>query len=232
MRTRRPFAYALVVLLFCALWLWAALPASDDFERATLGANWTQATFEGGNNCTITGSSDATLSAAGQDVYCFWNADVPNAGSNYAFVQLTDTTAQKGAATGIEDGATDDGVACIAGDSTSWHLERYDGGAWAEVTSGAHTWAPGDFIGIERHSANTFRCYFSSDGTSWTALGAADSTVNNIVDPGRAGMVLFATTGSPQIEQWEGGNGALPTGGAPRRLLVITRRHRFRARQQ
>lgn len=201
------------LLVLALLWptlAGAVLPARDDFNRATLGANWTQVL--GTANCTIVGSAALTADATAEAA-CFWNADTPTTAS-YACALLA----------GTSTGPSSTGV-CLAMDAVSGGdavccQTDHDIGGWdlVQITAGilppplesdtAPTFSAGDYIGIQRTSATAFQCYRSTDGFTWTALGTGVTTT--AVDPGALGANI-STSASFTEDLWEGGNGTLPT---------------------
>lgn len=89
-------------------------------------------------------------------------------------------------------------------------MEQYVNGSESNIeTDVSPTFNTGDYIGIQRTSASNFRCYRSTDGTTWTALGSGGTFTPP--NPGRWGAHVAINPVPFTLEVWEGGNGALPT---------------------
>ena len=102
------------------------------------------------------------------------------------------------------------GVCCIARGS-GWEMSSYTNGGTRTLVQQATTptFTLGNYIGIQRDAAATFRCYRSLDGMTWTAIGNA-STLTGFPDPGQAGAMARGGGGFA-LEVWETGINALPT---------------------
>lgn len=182
----------------------------DTFERSLIGSNWTNTSYIGGA-CFIYLSSKASAQDATE--MCYWNPDTPPTAA-YACGQLAgaDTSGYAAVCLAIDNTGGGNGVCCIAqaGAPSPWSLGHvFNGGIANDDTAATPTFTVGDYIGIQRTSATAFRCYRSTNGTSWTALGfGATETAPN---PGRWGMLLSNDTGGFVMEKVEFGAGTLPT---------------------
>jgi hypothetical protein len=184
----------------------------DTFERASLGANWTASHFSASGACTIAGSSDFSASTAQE--MCYWNANTPAATASYACARLSGvgSAGVGGVCLGVDNLGGGNGVCCVAlaGGPSPWGLEAIANGVESTGdTAGSPTFGVGDYIGIQRTSATAFRCYRSTNGTTWTALGTgATATAPN---PGQWGAIADSVPNTFMLEVWEAGNGTLPT---------------------
>jgi hypothetical protein len=194
--------------------------ATDDFELASLGANWTQATFDGASSSmSIVASSDLGVDTGGVETTIFWAGAGTPAVGGFSAIKITDVSFNSaGASIGVEDGTTDDEVACSIFNGTNWGMDVTNAASTSTPTSGTTSLANGNCIGVLRRDATTFACYISTNAgcTSWTQLGT-DQTINNIVNPGKPGIHAASnTTGAAIIEAWCAGDGsAMPTSGCP-----------------
>lgn len=188
----------------------------DDFQRGSLGGNWASSGFGPLAGCAIVGS--AALSATGVgDAMCFWASNTPPV-PGYACAKLSGAGVAvdfsgAGACLGVDNASGGDGACCIVlstGGPLTWELNTVTSGSSSTSESGnTPTFGMGDFIGIQRTSATAFRCYSSSDGTTWTALGSGVTVT--VPNPGAAGADASATSGAWTLEVWEEGAGSLPT---------------------
>lgn len=208
------------------------LCTQDDFERASLGPNWTPGLFYPSETCEIWGVSD--LGGGDNGATCYWNGSITPAPATaqYACAQLsgpvapTDLFWWAGAAGPcLAMDGSGDGVCCVAAPWEHFSNDVYFGwwGMWAArnttVTSGPEndfdekTITEGDFLGIERDSnGTTFRCYHSTDGRTWDLLGQMGAA--GLPIPGQPGVFADRVQGDYEsftIERWEAGNGGLPT---------------------
>lgn len=191
----------------------------DTFERGSLGANWTTG-YASLGSCIITGSSDLSVSAIDFNALCYWNANSPSSSSEYACALLSGQgEGESGVCLGMDSSGNaaccatwDDGIG-----GQYWTLSKYINAVFTGFLDTGVTphFVTGDYIGIERTSATAFRCYRSTTGDSWTALGSGATTIASIPDPGAWGAQVNNDAGvnTPfMLEVWEGGNGTLPTG--------------------
>ena len=100
------------------------------------------------------------------------------------------------------------------------NLTLWVGGSFSDTTVSAG-WAGsiGDYVGIEQIDVDTFRCYSSANGTTWTkrggtapcnvGVGSSDCDVAGINSGGNAAMFWYQQ--APTFEVFETGNGTLPT---------------------
>lgn len=192
--------------------------ALDNFERASLGANWSDSGFSGVATCTIAASSDFSATGTGEEM-CFWNVAAPPT-VGYACAQLSGAGTAgdfsgAGVCLGVDAVSTGNGVCCdvkSTGGPFTWAMNTITAGSTVEDEHGSDAFAVGDYIGIQRTSATAFRCYHSTDGTTWTALGAGATT--SAPNPGSAGIDASATANAWTLESWEADSGGLPTGHA------------------
>lgn len=214
-------ARLIAALLALAAPAWATLPAADDFERASLGANWTDGAYQGaGAVCAIVGSSDLTATG-GVDIdeeTCFWNPDVPTT-EQYACAQTVNGADDTEVGVCVHMSAASGGAAvCCAVDFAVpyWCITQIDAGTIVNsvcCTGDCNLIVPGEFIGIQAAvDGVSFQCSASSDGTTWTGLGSTFTASPAPPDPGRLGAIAMQSADAPRLEVWEGGNGALPTG--------------------
>jgi hypothetical protein len=148
---------------------------------------------------------------------CYWNANTPPV-PGYACGQLSGSgTAADFSPTGVCLGVTTtsggNGACCevlSTGGPLTWQLTTITSGS--EVISesaGTPAFAAADYIGIQRTSATAFRCYRSTNGTTWTALGSGGTLT--VPNPGNAGAEASPTASAWTMETWEEGAGSLPT---------------------
>lgn len=186
-------------------------PQRDQFERATLGANWTAVRSNAAG--TIAGSTDFASGFPGRLASSFWNAATAPA-TGYACARLGGTAAYyAGACLAASHGG---GVCCEAAGAEGWRL-RAMAPPFVRTTPASGVtpvFAVGDYIGIQRTGARAFECFRSTNGTTWTGLGA----VTVPYSPPAAGSFGASAAGDGAVgftlTQWEGGAGALPSGSA------------------
>lgn len=194
-------------------------PQQDNFDRASLGSNWTQMTTPldaGAQNVSIASNTEAQAdNGGGNDTMALWNvATVATPGYACAKATTINGTAGSGCTCTSITAADNDAVClCISGGGTgnAYDILEWEGSAshvGTTAQSGSHTWTVNDFLCLERQSATSWRGYYSATGDSWTALGAA-VTINNITDPGNPGVDFYLQ--NVRLGQWEAGIGSCPT---------------------
>ena len=191
----------LALLLAVVPSAWGTFPATDNFNRASLGSNWTQDTFSNGT-CTIVSSTK--FGSDGGDTYavCYWNPDTPGTVASSA-IQLTKRgPAYSGACLAL-DGESD-GICCLPTNNYdaahTWEMQflipesipgNIGGGGNSPVFNA------GDWIGIQRTDATHFQCVYSTDGTTWTLLGSSQSIGG--ASGGFAGAVTNGVSGGDEF---------------------------------
>jgi hypothetical protein len=144
---------------------------------------------------------------------CYWNAHINTVTATYACARLSGvgSAGVGGVCLGVDGISGGNGVCCVAlADGPSpWLLESITNGVESTGdTAASPTFGVGDYIGIQRTSATAFRCYRSTNGTAWTAIGTgATVTAPN---PGQWGAIADAVPNTLMLEVWEAGHGALP----------------------
>jgi hypothetical protein len=204
--------------------------ASDTFASADnndIGAgcsscSWTQLTapLDGGANLRIAsnrlGIRDATATA-----HALFGAITPSTSPQYSCTQYAVTSEgnrEFRACVGITNGTgnAQDMVCCGFKIGSGWQMTAIaNGGTESTVDSGTATITTGDWIGAERQSDTTFRCFQSSNGYTWSALGTGATTVSNIDVPGQPGVGLLGNqydTNPPYSDNFEAGTGNLLSG--------------------
>jgi hypothetical protein len=201
-------------------------PASDNFNRlggdVAPSLNWTLMTdWQSFTMLSPVIISNSVQAAALNDIEAVRFTGVnPQSNSAYACLQLTNLGGGAGSSgTGqayvclIDSTSTPTkGVCCFATEGngqTSWRLDYEDGTVGGSICSGTQDWLDGDYIGIQRTSSTTYRCFRSPNGTSWTALGTTDCAA-----PGRlgtqnlGGFGFYHYAGTPLIvDNFEAGDG-------------------------
>lgn len=204
---------ALLLVLIPAI-VWAALPARDDFERATLGTNWSDSYLGLCGSCTISGGALVSDNAPDLSL-CFWSADAVTV-NDYACVKYqTAASALAGPFSGpcVAMGPAD-ALCCQTSGTNGWRMERYQhnqdlGTVQSNMTP---TFGTGDYMGIERLDQNDYQCFRSTNGTTWTAIGPSVPVQGDPPGMPNPGFVGVSNDGQGfAIELWEGGNGVLPT---------------------
>lgn len=186
--------------------------AQDDFERGALGANWTNLF---GTTCLINASSE--LSASGGLVAnCYWSAMNAPSTPQYVCAQMVGQgLGRSGVCLGQDIAGS--GVCCTAWDDLTggqyWSMDAFP--VFTNYDFDTTTSFPsGSYIGIQRFTATTFRCYFSANGMEWLALGAGAKVIASITNPGAPGAQANNDGGGNtpfRLEVWEAGLGGLPT---------------------
>jgi hypothetical protein len=182
--------------------LWAALPASDDFNRAdeaTLGAPWVTV----GQGIELIGN--AVRGSGGAD-NCSRYDDAAWQADHYS--QLTALTAGGewiGVAVRIQTGSTSY-YDCVCSGSSCF-LRRNDNGSVTNLASGSSV-VDGDVIRLEV-TGSDLSCKKNAVGI----LSAADSTYAT----GQGGIAAY-NSGTSRGDDWSGGN--LGAAGAAKRRVV------------
>jgi hypothetical protein len=174
-----------------------ALPASDNFNRASLGSNWT--TITGSNDIGIS-SNAAVGTVNGQTSSAYWNADT-FAADQYCEVTLSlfpnitwmgpmvrmSTSANNGYSAQAERSG-----------STTLKLYRTDAGSTTQIGS-TYTGSvvQGDVIRIEVEGDTIT---LKQNGT--TRVTATDSTYTT----GQAGLWIFTNSTARTLDDWTAGN--------------------------
>jgi hypothetical protein len=216
---------AFVLVLCGATTAHAVLPAKDDFQRVSLGPNWTQTDIGSGVGCKTFNTDVLSAGGVSSGTFgvCFWNVDVSTTAS-YACGQIVHGTGSPGfeldagVCLGVDDTGTiqpGNGVCCTASppqNSDEWNIYQFiqDGGLTFNDFA-PQAWAAGDYIGIQRTDATTFQCFRSTNGFTWTPLHAA-YTLPGVPNPGSLGAYAWNAVDDPfELTVWEGGDGTLPT---------------------
>ena len=199
--------------------------AVDEFERAALGSNWVQFDSEHGPNVdwgsvSINAAGHAAQGSALSDAVAYYTAFIPTANTAYACIKSggVDTRQNACACLGV-DNATNDGLCCClkneGGPPNEWEMFGWDGNTappgFINPELSTLAYSVGDFIGIRRTSANTFRCAHATAAapTTWNDIGV-EHLVANITNPGFGGVYFY--NDEFLAEQFEVGDGStLPT---------------------
>jgi len=166
--------------------------ATDDFERASLGANWTVSL----GAVTIVGSSDVRGNSAGADSLTRWNANTFN-GDHYSEVVVT---------TGDDDGGgpavrhQSGAVTCYA-----WMMPTTDIWTMYEITAGSYAVLGANYsIAGSTNTGTTARLSVTGSTLTPSIDGGAQATRTDAsITGGGPGIGFFATTVS--FESWLGG---------------------------
>lgn len=171
-----------------------SLPALDDFNRGSLGANWT------GVDGTPT---IVTNEASGGDIngnLAYWNADVFNDAQYAKVFNASGASANGGPATRV---ASLRGYCIIAtlGDVKLYRIDGNESYALLQTLDASVGVADGSLLQLDSNTS-THKAYRDA-----VQLGTDqnDATYTS----GSAGWFLFGT--GPKLDDWEGGN----LGGAP-----------------
>ena len=173
----------------------ALLTVYDDFERASLGSNWT--TQPSLSACAIIDSSDLT-GTSGQDSGCYWNAD-----------SFSDAQFSKGYGTVDEEGfavrMTSSGFyMLLLASPTQKQIYRVDGASFTQLGSNiTDTHTDGSLMEV-RAVGNRISYY--RDGSE--IAFRTDTTYAS----GSPGLQPYSNT--PKIEEWWGGNLTAASAGA------------------
>jgi hypothetical protein len=187
---------------------------TDNFERASLGANWNPDSIGDSTTLIIVGSSDLSCSAADVDCNGNYTAFTLAVDNQYACAQFS---GQGEGETGVCLGGngTTSQVCCTAwNDSGSpfWEMQSFSPQTVVEFET-TPVFVTGDYIGILRTTNTTYQCARSTNGTTWTLIGSSHVvTVGS--NPGQPGAQANNDGGANtpfMLEVWEAGNGALPT---------------------
>jgi len=164
--------------------------ATDNFNRASLGANWTNAF----GTVVINSNTRATGSAAGE---------------NDAFYNALTFSADQYAQAVITPSATDWAGVCVRasvnnsyifeGTTSQWEIAKYVAGAFTELTAGSWTASAGDVFRLEV-AGTTLRAFRNGVLVS-TATDSSLSAGN----PGVAFWSLDASFNA-FADDWEGGD--------------------------
>jgi hypothetical protein len=167
----------------------------DDFNRATLGSNWTPKVLTTHQDLTIISNQAGGAGGAGITYSAWWNArtvaadgvvgcrirSLPASSGLNLYVRL----AQPGTAT----------LSCYGlyyAYLNSWTLYRYVSGVYAALTSATHTLAVDELIAL-RYVGSTLTLQWSdTDGVTWTDLLAY--TDSGITAAGYAGLATVNGT--------------------------------------
>jgi hypothetical protein len=191
-------SWTLAAVLFAP----AALPASDNFNRATespLAGNWTN-TAGSGNEAQL--DTNAVFFQTGAALcMAYWNADAFN-GNHYSQITLAsydDTTKQFAVAVRVQSG-TVSGYYFGAWVGV-YEIGRIDSGTATAITTGLGTPAAGDVLKLEV-SGTTLTAYVdgASVGTGATTSGGAAIT------GGAAGITGYGGALGGTLDNWEGGD--------------------------
>lgn len=194
----------------------AVLPASDLFNAATISASWTQVTWEASTVVVRAGNTSVGADGTSEGIM-FWNADTQQATTNYACVRIAALSASNyaGVALAVSDaaGTADDESIEVYVASGDWAIDGFIDGNYvspaANGTGSTPTFVVGDYLGLERQAALTFRAFraASATPTTWTAIGGGTAVfTGTLVNPGRAGVFFYNSTTSAD-DQWEAGDG-------------------------
>ncbi len=191
--------------------------ATDDFERASLGGNWTQFLWERGASgdwasVSIEATGHAAHGEANGDATASYQPFIPSTSAAYACIKSggSDTSQNACACLGIDNTARDGLCCCFKNEGGPDEFEMFGWDdavfVWPELAN--LSYSVGDFMGIER-AGDTFQCKRATAAapTNWLNVGSAH-TVPGITNPGRGGVYFYSA--SFTAEQFEVGNGTLP----------------------
>ena len=192
--------------------------ARDDFERASLGGNWSQFLWEHGASgdwasVSIEATGHAAHGEANGDATASYQPFIPSTSAAYACIKTggNDLSQNACACLGIDNAARDGLCCCLkneGGPPNEFEMFGWDGAGFVNPELATLPYTVGDFIGIER-AGDTFQCKRATAAapTTWLNAGSAH-TVSGITNPGRGGVYFY--NASFTAEQFEVGNGALP----------------------
>jgi hypothetical protein len=191
----------------------------DDFERGTLGANWTTAGIHAGGASGVNGCATVNSSSLYGDTFpgfgiCYWN-ELTAPVAQYACGQLTGPGPGGGGVCVATDNASGGSALCCDADVGSfryWEVEEWVNGASKDYDFGiSPVFEVGDYIGIQRNSDGSYDCYRSTDGMTWATFGAHRAPI--AMSSSHAGKPGAAASGYPGtgLAVWEGGKGSLPS---------------------
>ncbi len=182
--------------------------ATDDFNRASLGSNWSQLNAALAGNVVTTGSTQVTGSFATQPTNQISAVRWVGAGSftndQYSVLKLTNAAASLGStiragvvvrASGSDSSRTYYEAVVFQAGTTE--LNKWVSGTRTNLHSASVTWANNDTIELEAEGT-TIRVLKNG-----SALGGSFTQTDSSITTGAPG---FATTASFTCDDWEGGN--------------------------
>ncbi len=176
-----------------------SLPAQDDFNRASLDANWTS--VDGTPQITANEASGGNINSN----FAYWNADSFNDSQYGDIFNAEGSAANGGPATRIA------ATRCYAllGSLSDVKLYRIDGDESFSLlqTVSVSGVADGERLRLESEGS-THRCYLN---TVQAGTDQGDATYAS----GSVGFFIYGL--APRLDNWEGGN----MGGAVRRFLLV-----------
>lgn len=183
-------------------------PATDVFNRAgpALGASWTTPFTAYPIAPIIT--ANAATGQVGTVGLAVWSVAQPQ-NDSFAEGQVIWASGDTGSMVGacLTVPSAQDAACCIL--NQGWYSFQVadNGGSLTEQNRNSVAFSSGDWIAITRSGAQTFQCYSSKDGTTWTARGTPQTVTT--MDPG--GVPGFTVTSNGKsLDQWKGGLGATP----------------------
>ncbi len=209
MQSSRRYSRLLIALLVSTVLLWAALPATDNFNRAGpgLGANWTDNT----GTFQIVSSVDVASNTASLYVFNHWNADT-FANDQYSFGTVTATSGGNniGVSARAATGATATGYIYNC-DNGTHYLIKFVSGTDTTLGTAANACTVNDVLRIE---ANGTSIVGKRNG-----LNHVGPITDSAITSGFAGLSGWGAGTTPRIDNWEGGN--LGAAAAPKRLTLL-----------
>lgn len=187
--------------------------ASDDFNRGSLGSNWTIAN----GALTIDSSSYLIGNSGGDHNWGVWNADTFGAdqfsqvkihnlyaaeGQNGVFVRALNS----GRTSYIFSSHTPDGVG-------AWRLYRVISAGYTFLASGTSGANVGDILRIEVENISsvvTISCYGGAAGTTLLTTDAGtnpyEDTDGNQLLTGQPGVAIYNNHSTNLLDDWSGGD--------------------------
>lgn len=201
---KRAWCCLLTACLLTSL-VWGALPASDDFERASLGSSWYVygSWIDDGHDAKTTSGSDTVM---------FWTADTFQA-DQYAEVVLGTPGNYVGAAVRASQSPMKYYGCYVNG--SRYYLFRVGPGYTTLATAAGGSYTAGSTIRVEASASNPthLACYYNG-----ALLASADDSSANQLSSGTGGVTVDGANAS--VRSWAGGNLGAVTVSAARRRAV------------
>lgn len=185
-----------------------ALPATDNFNRAAIGTNWTNS--EG--TLTIEASTVARTGTASVDTAAFWNADTFG-NDHYSQCKVvvcnTDTQRMVGVTCRHQSGANSwygGGVLGPLGAGAPVQIRRCLAGVKTTLTSGTATVVANDVLKLEVSGSSPATIVLKVNGVQ--VLSTTDSSAG-LSSGGAAGVFVFSDVvpnTDAELDDWTGDN--------------------------
>lgn len=201
---------AVNIMLILAALLFAALPATDNFNRAdgAIGSNW-EALY--GSSCSISSNAASCSSSAYK-----WVADTP-ADDQYSQVKIVSLDSDAYAGPVSRTGAGQTYYTCTQGGSSdpTLYLQRFNNESPTTLTSTARSFSANDVLKISVSGSSTVSITCFVNGAS--VLSVSDSSASRLTS-GPGGISAYR---SAVFDDFEVGNISASSPPSARRQIVI-----------